>query len=91
MKYLENADEISYENTNKDNEDQTNDKFAGRSVLDNVDEIFNLNIPGSDELGSGQQSYNCKECEAVYKSKYGLYEHTSSKHEGVCYFCKYCG
>ena len=86
VKYLENADEISYENTNKDNEDQTNDEFAGRSVLDNVDEIFNLDMPGRDVLGSGKPLYNCEECEEVYKSKYGLYKHTSSRH-----ICKYCG
>ena len=59
MKYLEKADEISYENINKDNEDQTNDEFAGRSVLDNVDETINLDMPGSDVLGSGKQLYNC--------------------------------
>ena len=40
---------------------------------------------------SGKQLYyECKECKASYKSKMGLYYHTSSKHESNCYPCKYC-
>ena len=54
-------------------------------------EIINLDIPVSNELGSGKQVYKYEECEASYKSKMGLYYRTSSKHEGICYFCKYYG
>ena len=52
------------------------------------DEIINLDISGcSDELRTGKPNYKCEECEARYTSKRGLYYHTSSKHEGICYSC----
>ena len=59
--------------------------------MDAADEIINLDLPGSDELGPGKQLYKCDECDASYKHKESLHKHTSSKHEGICYSCKYCG
>ena len=55
------------------------------------DEIIKFDITGGDKIGSGKQFYKCKECNASYKSKMGLYYHTISKHEGISYSCKYCG
>ena len=81
------------DNTNEDiiQEEQIENKDAERSILDTVDEIINHDIPVIDEPGSGRQVYRCEECEAIYKSKRGLYHHISSKHKGICYTCKYCG
>merc|ERR1712179_623567 len=88
---LENNEDVSYDDIHEENEDKTENKYAGRSISDIADEIISLDIPGSDELGASNQLYKCEECEASYKSKTGLQHHTSSKHEGICYFCKYCG
>merc|ERR1711963_34792 len=74
-------DDYTNEVINHDNEEQIKDEYAGRSILDTADEIINHDIPVSDELGSGKKVYKCGECEASYKSKMGLYNHTSSKHE----------
>jgi len=88
---LENKDDIPNKDIQKDNGDQTENEYAGRSNSDTPDEIINLDIPGSDKLWSGKQLYKCEECEASYKHKKHLRRHTSSKHEGICYSCKYCG
>ena len=86
---LDNNDDISNQDIH---EDQAENEYAGRSYSSIADEIINLDIPGSDELGSGKQlQYKCEECEASYKSKSGLSHHTSSKHEGIVYSCQYCG
>ena len=86
---LDNNDDTSNEDIH---EDQAEDEFAGRSYSSIADEIINLDIPGSDELGSGKQlQYKCEECEASYKSRRVLRQHTSSKHEGIVYSCQYCG
>ena len=74
-----------------ESENQTENEYAGRSILDIVDEIINLDIPSSGDLGTGKKLYKCEECEASYKSKRGLSHHTSSKHEGIVYSCQYCG
>merc|ERR1712179_838973 len=79
------------EDIHEDNADEVETEYAGRSILDVADEIINLDIPGSGELGPGKQLYKCEECEASYKTKSGLWHHTSSKHEGICYSCEYCG
>ena len=63
---------------NKDSEDKAENEYAGRSILEVADEIINLDIPGSDQLGPGKKFYKCEECEASYKSKRGLLHHTSS-------------
>ena len=72
-------------NDNKDihqlKEEKSKNEYARSSLLD---------ISGSDELGSGKELFKCEECKASYKSKMGLYYHTSSKHEGISYSCKYC-
>ena len=85
-------DDITNQDTHENSEDQAENEYAGRSYSSIADEIINLDIPGSDELGSGKQlQYKCEECEASYKSKRGLSLHTSSKHEGIVYSCQYCG
>jgi len=84
-------DDNTNKDINQDNEELIENKDSERSVFDTADEIFNPDIPVSDELGSGRQVYKCEECEASYKSKRGLDHHTSSKHEGICYSCKNCG
>jgi len=84
-------DDIPNEDNHEDNADEAEKEFARRSILDAADEIINLDLPGSDELGPGKQLYKCEECEASYKSRSGLWQHTSSKHEGICYSCEYCG
>ena len=61
------------------------------NISSNLDEMINLDIPGSDESQFSKQLYKCKECEASYKHRKSLWHHTSSKHEGICYSCKYCG
>ena len=88
---LENNDDNPNKDIQQDNGDQTENEYAGRSISDTSDEIINLDIPGSDELGHGKLLYKCEECEESYKSKPALRYHTSSKHEGICYSCKYCG
>ena len=72
---LDNNDDISNQDIH---EDQTENEFAGRSYSSIADEIINLDIPGSDELGSGKQlQYKCEECEASYKHRQSLRNHTS--------------
>ena len=50
-----------------------------------------ISLVCSAELGYGKKLFKCEECEESYKSKSGLWRHTSSKHEGLCYSCIYCG
>ena len=76
---------------NQDNEELIKNEYAERSILDTADEIINHDFPICDELGSGKQVYKCEECEARYKNKNGLYQHTRSKHEGIFYSCECCG
>ena len=64
--------------------------YAGRSIFDYSDEVINLDIPGSDKLWSDKQVSKCEEFEASNNSRGGLSRHTSSKHGGVCFPCKYC-
>ena len=82
-------DDNTNEHNNQDNEDVSETELAERSILDTADEIINHDI--SISAGSGKQVLKCEECEASFKGKSGLYHHTSSKHEGICYSCKYCG
>ena len=79
--------------SNKDiHEEQTENKYAGRSYSSIADDINNLDIPGSEELWSGMQLlYTCKECESSYNTKKGLNLHTNNKHEGIVHFCHNCG
>ena len=77
----DNNDDTTNEEIHEDNENEAEKEYAGRSILDVTEEIINLDIPGSGELGPGKQLYKCKECEATYKSKTGLKDHTSSKTE----------
>ena len=91
---MDNNDEnVDTANADKydDRENPIVNKHADIQSLDIVDNIFNLDIPVSNEQGSGKQLYKCEECEASYKSRGALLNHTNSKHEGVCYSCKYCG
>merc|ERR1712179_402156 len=78
-------DDIPNEDIHEDDADEAEKEYTGRSILDAADEIINLAFPCSDELGPGKKLYKCEECEASYKSKGALFNHTSSKHEGVCY------
>merc|ERR1712179_556932 len=87
----DNDDDIPNEDIHEDNADEAEKESAGESILNAADESINLDIPCSDELGAGKKLYKCEECEASYKSMIGLYNHTSSKHEGICYSFKYCG
>ena len=87
---LENNDHIYNEDIHTDNENQVENEYAGGGILDIADAMINLDIPGSDELGSGIQSYKCKKCEASYKSKQALKYHTNSKHDGIRYSCNQC-
>ena len=75
----------------EDNENQTENGFAGRSISDILDKSISLDIPCIDKPWSGMQLYKCEKCEASYKHKESLYNHTRSKHEGICYSCRYCG
>ena len=85
-------DDITNQDTHENSEDQAENEYAGRSYLSIADEIINLDILGSDELGSGKQlQYKCEECEASYKSKQNLYRQTGNKHEGIVYSYQYCG
>ena len=72
------------------NGEKTENEYTGRSTLENDGQIFKLDMPGSDELGSGNKLYKCEKCEANYQTKAGLRQHTSSKHEGICFSCKHC-
>ena len=87
---LENNDHIYNKDIHTDNENQVENEYAGGGILDIADAMINLDIPGSDELGSGIQSYKCKKCEASYKSKQALKYHTNSKHDGIRYSCNQC-
>ena len=73
------------------NNEVLNDRQSVSSI---ADELINLNIPsynpGSDELGSGKALYKCEDCEATYKRKESLLQHTRSKHEGIVYSCQQC-
>ena len=85
------SDNNEVDDDNHDITNQADIEYAGRSFSSIADEIINLDIPGNDELGSGKQlQYKCEECDASFKSKSGLYRHTSSKHEGIAYSCQYC-
>ena len=58
--------------------------------LENKDNNPNEDIRKDNE-DQNVQLYKSEECEASNKSKSGLYNLTKSKHEGICYSCKYCG
>ena len=73
---LENNDYIHNEDIHKDNKDQVENEYVGRSILDIDDKIIYLDIPGSNELRSGEQLYKCEECEASYKHRTNLWHHT---------------
>ena len=65
---LDNNDDTSNEDNHENGEDQAENKYAGRSYSRIADEI--IDIPGSDERGSGKQLQDtCEEYEASYKSK----------------------
>ena len=87
---LENNEDVPYDDIHEENEDKTENRYAGRSISDIADENISIDIPGSGDLGASKQLYKCEECEASYKYKGGLREHTRSKHEGIYYSCKYC-
>ena len=74
----DNKDDSPNEDIHEDNEDKAED--STREC-----EINNQYIHDSDELGPGKQLQKREECEASYENKQGLYFHTSSKHEGICY------
>jgi MoaA/NifB/PqqE/SkfB family radical SAM enzyme len=62
-------------------------------ILTNIDEENENNsrsIAYNTGGESGSQFYKCEDCEAVFKSKSGLWRHTSSKHEGIVYSCNQC-
>merc|ERR1712129_413911 len=99
----ESADDYDMESRNDDifnrditvnSEENAEYENDGRSISSIADELINLDFPayspGSDELGSGKQLYQCEECEATYKSRCGLLRHTKSKHEGILYSCQQC-
>ena len=88
---IENNDDNTVEDINKENEAQIENEYTGRSISDIAEEIIRFDNPGSDELGSGKQLYKGEECEASNKHRKGLKIHASSKHERICYSCKYCG
>ena len=46
-------------NDDQDNEELIENEYDERSFLDTADEIINLDIPVSDDLGSGKQLYKC--------------------------------
>ena len=54
-------DDLDNKNMHQDNEDETENQYAGRSILDIADKIINFNVLDSDELVSGQQLYKCEE------------------------------
>ena len=69
--YLDNNEYTSNEDNHETGEDQIENEYAKRSYSSIADEIINLDVPGSDGLGSGKQlQYKCEECEASYKSKH---------------------
>ena len=67
-----------------------------RSVSDTIDELLNLDIPEynnsnvSNEVVNTSESFNCQDCEAVFKTKGKLQHHNRSKHEGLTYSCNQC-
>merc|ERR1712179_416945 len=81
---LDKNDDIQNEDISKDNEDQIENEYA-----DIADKIIDY-IPGSDEQGSGKQSYKCEECEVTFKHKKSLIRHMRAFHEGVKYYCDQC-
>ena len=85
---LENIDNKPKEDIHKDDENQTENEYAGNINLDIADEIINID---DNEFGSGKQLYKCGECEKSYKRKDFLKSHQESVHEGVRYFCDQCG
>ena len=84
-------DKIPRDDICEDNENQNENGFAGISISDIPDQFISLDIPCIDKPWSGMQLYKCEKCEASYKHKESLYNHTRSKHEGICYSCRYCG
>ena len=53
----ENYDKNIIEDMLKEPMDETGKKYTGRNISGNVDEIINLDIPGSDEPQSSKQLY----------------------------------
>ena len=79
------------EDTHQNGEEMAENKNTERSALNSEDTSLIVDIPSTSKLGSGKKKSNkCAECDASYKSKNGLNVHISSKHEGICYSCKYC-
>jgi hypothetical protein len=89
----EHAEDVKMSSTTSDPDilttiDEENEKDK-RSISSTVDEILKLDIMADiNGVESSSQVYNCEECDAVFKSKQGLYGHTNSKHEGFVYSCK---
>ena len=53
--YLDNNEYTSNEDNHETGEDQIENEYAKRSYSSIADEIINLDVPGSDGLGSGKQ------------------------------------
>ena len=85
------AENIRMGNPSQAGEISNENDYAERSTMDNTDETINLDIPGRNKPGSDKRLYKCEKCEASYKSRIGLYLHTTTKHKGICYSCEYCG
>ena len=86
---------------NQDKEEPIVNEHAEKGILDTTDEIIDLDIPLSDELGSGKQYnhissknegsyYYCKYCEYKATQQVNLKKHQESIHEGVKYRCNQC-
>jgi len=75
-------------------EEDTGDNNDGKSISSIADELINLDIPayspGSAELLTRNQLFNCTECEATYMTRQDLWQHTNSKHKGIVYSCHQC-
>merc|ERR1712098_249519 len=54
-----NDDEYTSEDILEEPEDESANENAGRNISTNVDDIINLDIPGSDEPQSSKQLYKC--------------------------------
>ena len=74
------------------------DNDEGISYLAGTKDWENIHCKSETNFLSGEGSdsstdkhlYKCKECEAIFKQKRGLFVHISAKHEGILYSCKYC-
>ena len=69
-------DDITNQDTHENSEDQAENEYAGRSYSSIADEIINLDIPGSDELGSGKQLWNTNVTSVIIRPHKGQSEDT---------------